>query len=142
MVPLTPPTQRKNMHGQFLWYPLRPSPLPGIARSTTESARHVTKRKRDGCWHVLSNRVRDEKRTLEKFGLRFDEEAGGDFCHGCQISWFCQIKSITPPPSTSSLTLARITAIAFSRNTFFRIFPLGLRGIDSIDSTSILEILC
>jgi hypothetical protein len=66
MVPLTPPTQQKNMHGQFLWYPLRPSPLPGIARSTTENAHHDAKRKRDGCWHVLSNRVRDEENDMEK----------------------------------------------------------------------------
>jgi hypothetical protein len=49
-----------------LMVPLRPSPLPGIARSTTENAHHDAKRKRDGCWHVLSNRVRDEENDMEK----------------------------------------------------------------------------
>lgn len=72
-----------EVRGQFLWCLLRPSPLPGIARSTTEDARHTLQNASVAAagMYCLMGCVKREER-LEKFDRKCMGMPQGNICWG------------------------------------------------------------
>lgn len=71
LIPMTPPTQPEVICvASSNWYLLLPSPRLVIARSTIEMQARLAERESNCCWHVLSNRARNQRNVVESLHTR------------------------------------------------------------------------